>query len=118
MMRAATARLRPPDPPTTTRMPTSAQAGAAERQDRRVDAGQRLHEAEAGLLVVAQHVAGNGAAIAQADPDGFGLRDEIADGEHDAVFADQGAMPDALGAQDLGRERIGRNERADAHHRA
>ena len=27
-------------------------------------------------------------------------------------------MAGALGAQDLGRERIGRNERTDAHHRA
>ena len=65
-MRAATERWRPPAPPTTTRSPTDAAARIAERERRHVELRQRLHQAEAGLLVVAEHVAGHGAAVDEA----------------------------------------------------
>ena len=58
MMRAATERCRPPAPPTTTRSPISACLESAQRKGRQIEAGQRLHQAEARLLVVAQHVPG------------------------------------------------------------
>ena len=64
-MRAATERCRPPAPPTTTRSPTDAALDWPIGERRQVELGQRLHQAEAGLLVVAEHVAGHRAAVAQ-----------------------------------------------------
>ena len=57
---------------------------------------------------------GHDAAVAQGEPDLLGLGDQIADGEHDAVFADQHAVAGALGAERLGGEGVGRHDRADA----
>jgi putative membrane protein len=89
----------------------------AQRQRRQVEMRQRLHHAEAGLLVIAEHVAGHHFAAAERDPDVVGLGDQIADGEHDAVAAHQHAMAGALRAQRLRRERVRRNGGADADHR-
>ena len=91
--------------------------GAAERQGRQIEASQRLQQAEAGLLVEGQHVAGNDASAAVADPDGLGLGDQIADGEHQAVVADDDAVPRPLGAQRLGGEGVGGDDRLDADDR-
>ena len=56
MMRAATERGRPPAPPTTTRSPTSAAFELPSGSAGEVEASQGLQQAEAGLLIVAQHV--------------------------------------------------------------
>ena len=116
-MRAATERCRPPAPPTTTRSPSGDQRRIAERQRRQVEPRERLHQAEAGRLVVAEHVAGHDAAVVEVQPDRLGLGDQIADGEHQAVLADQHAVAGALGAERLGGEGIGRDDRAQPHHR-
>ena len=62
---------------------------AAERQRRQVEPAQRLDQAEAGLLVIGQRMARDGAAVIGVDPDRLGLGDEIADGEDQPVVADR-----------------------------
>ena len=109
--------MRPPAPPITTRSPTSAALRRAERQRRQIELGQRLHQAEAGLLVDAERVARRDAAVAEMQPDGFGLGDQIADGQHQAVV-DQHAVAGALGAKRVGGEGVGRDDRMQADHRA
>ncbi len=63
---------------------------------------ERLHQAEAGLLVVAEHMTGRDAAVAEGQPDLLGLGDQIADRENDAVVADEDAVAGALGTERLG----------------
>ena len=55
-------------------------------------------------------------AVAEMQPDGVGLGDQIADGEHEAIV-DQHAIAGALDAERIGREGIGRNDRMQADHR-
>src|SRR6267142_5186135 len=75
-----------------------------------VELGQRLHQAEAGLLVVAEHMPRDGAAVTQAEPDRLGLGDEIADGQDQTVLADENPVAGPLGAERLGAEGIARND--------
>src|SRR5262245_1548369 len=83
-----------------------------------VDTRQRLHQAEAGFLVVAEHMTRRDLAVAEGEPDLFGFGDEITDGEDDATLADQDAIAGAFGAERLGRECVRRNDRTDADDRA
>ena len=74
----------------------------AERQCGEVDAGERLHQAETCLLVITEHVPGHRAAVAEGEPDLLRLGDEIADGQHRAIFADQDTVTGTLGAERFG----------------
>ena len=85
----------------------------AERQCRQVDLAERLHQAEAGLLVGAERVALDHAAVAQMQPDLLGLGDQIADGQHQPVV-DQHAVAGALAAQGVGGEGVGRDDGVQA----
>ena len=85
----------------------------AERQRLQVKFGERLHQAEAGFLVEAERGAFDRAAVAEMQPDGFRLGDQIADGEDQAV-ADDDAVAGALDAQRFGGEGVGRNDRMQA----
>ena len=87
-----------------------------DRQCRQPEPRQRLHQPEPGHLVVGDHVAGNRAPVREMEPDGLGLGNEVADGEHHAV-ANQNAVAGALGAERLGGEGVGRNDRPQPHHR-
>ena len=49
-------------------------------------------------------------------PDGLGLGDQIADGQHQPV-ADQNAVAGAFDAERLGGEGVGWNDRTQADHR-
>ena len=91
-------------------------ARRADRQRRQIELAERLHQAEAGLLVEAERMALHHAAVAEMQPDGFGFGDQIADGEHQAVV-DQHAVAGALDAQRLGGEGVGRDDRMQADHR-
>ena len=91
--------------------------GVAERQGRQIELRERLHQPEAGRLVVAEHVARHHAAVIEMQPDRLGLGDQVPDGEHHAVLADQHAVAGALGAERLGRERVARDDRMQPHHR-
>ena len=91
-------------------------ARGADRQRRQVDRAERLHQAEAGLLVEAERVAFHHAAVAEMQPDGLGFGDQIADGQHQAVV-DQHAVAGALDAERLGGEGVGRDDRMQADHR-
>ena len=62
-------------------------------------------------------MAGNDASAAVADPDGLGLGNQIADSEYQAIVADDDAVPRPLGAQRLGGEGVGWNDRLDADDR-
>ena len=57
------------------------------------------------------------AAVAEMQPDRFGLGDEIADGQHQPVV-DQHAIAGAFGAERLRAEGIGRNDRMQPDHRS
>ena len=56
------------------------------------------------------------AAVAEMQPDGFGLGDQIADGQHQSVV-DQHAVAGALGAERVRAEGVGRDDRMQADHR-
>ena len=91
-------------------------SGRTERQRIDVDAAERLHQAETGFGIEAQRVTFHHAAIAEMQPDRFGLGDQIADGQHQSVV-DQHAVAGALGAEGFGGERIVRDDRMQADHR-
>ena len=63
-MRAATAPCRPPAPATTTSSPTLPARSLPSGSARHVETRERLHQAEAGHLVEAEHVARHDAAAA------------------------------------------------------
>src|SRR3954454_15107779 len=91
-----------------------ADAGGArlsERQRWQVYAGQCLHQPEARLLVIAEYVTGCRLPVAEREPNLIGLRDQITDGEHHAVLANEDAVAGTLGPKRLGRERVRRNDR-------
>ena len=67
---------------------------------------ERLHETEAALEIEAERMAFDDAAVAEMQPDRFGLGDQIADGQHQPVV-DQDAVAGALGAQRLRAEGVG-----------
>ncbi len=64
-MRAATERLRPPAPRDHDGLTHLGGLRLADRQRRQVDPRQRLHQSEAALLVIGEHVPGNAAAVAR-----------------------------------------------------
>ncbi len=88
----------------------------AERQRIEIDRPERLHEAEAALLIEPQRVALHYMPAAEMQPDGFRLRDQIADGENQSV-ADQHAIARPLGSERIRGEGIRGNDRVNAHHR-
>ena len=88
----------------------------ADLERRQIDLAERLHQAETGLLVEAERMALHHAAVAEMQPDRFGLGDQIADGEHKAVV-DQHAVAGALDTERVGSEGIRRNDRMQADHR-
>ena len=60
--------------------------GRAKRQRLEIEIAERLHQAEAGFEIEAERVALHHAAVAEMQPDGFGLGDEIADRQHQPVI--------------------------------
>ena len=84
----------------------AAGTGAAALERAHAQLGERLHQSEAGGLVVGERKATRHRALVGSDPDGAGLGDEIADREHQAVIADDDAVAGALGAEDLRGEGI------------
>ena len=78
---------------------------------------ERLHQPETAFGIEAERVARHHAPVAEMQPDGFGLGDEIADGQHQA-FVDQHAVAGAFGAERVGAEGVGRNDRMQADHRS
>jgi hypothetical protein len=90
--------------------------GRADRKRRQVDAAERLHQPEAGFGVEAERMALRHAAVAEMQPDRLRLGDQIADGEHQTV-ADQHAVAGAFGAERVGGEGVGGNDRMQPDHR-
>ena len=91
---------------------------AADLDRRHRQAPERLHQPEPGLLVVAEHRRRHRAADAGGQPDRLGLGDQITDGQHQPVAADQDGAAGALGAERPGGERVLRNRRLQPQHRA
>src|SRR6516164_4472777 len=81
---------------------------------RNVQFAQGLDETEAGLLVVGEDMTRYGTATGGGEPDRLGLGDEIADGQDEAVLADQYTAAGAFGAERPGREGVLRNRRPQA----
>src|ERR1043166_8284955 len=75
---------------------------------RHVEARERLHQSEAGRLIIAEHVARHRTPVDQVDPDSLRFGDEISDGEHQSV-ADKHAVASALGAERAGNGVLIRN---------
>ena len=88
----------------------------ADRQRLEIETAERLHQAEAGFPIEAERMAFHHPAVAEMQPDGLGLGDQIADGQHQPV-ADHHAIAGALGAERLGGEGIGRNDGMQPDHR-
>jgi hypothetical protein len=87
-------------------------ARIAELELGQLERAERLDETEAGHLVVGKHVGGDDPAIVGRQPDFLGLGDEVADGQHQAVVADDDAAAFADGAQRRGGEGVVRDVRA------
>src|ERR1700722_16319328 len=90
--------------------------GRAERQRGAIDVAKPLHQSETGHRIKAERMAFDHAAIAEMKPHGFGLGDEIADGEHQSVV-DHDAIARALGAQRVCAEGVRGDDRMQADHR-
>jgi hypothetical protein len=82
-------------------------ARIAQRQGRQLQRLERVDQAEAGHGVIAENVGGNPAPFVGDQGDLVGLGDQIADGQHQAVVADDDSVAQPLGAQRLGGERVG-----------
>ncbi|EGE60795.1 hypothetical protein RHECNPAF_1340044 [Rhizobium etli CNPAF512] len=82
---------------------------------RSVENAERLHQAEAAFLIIGKGMGGNHPAVLGRQPDFLRLGDEITDGQHQAVVAndDAAALPDS--AKRLRREGIFRNGGTDGH---
>ena len=115
MMREATDRDRPPNSGQHHALADGGLGGHADRQDRQVKPRQRLHQTEAGLLIIGERMARNRRTAPWAYPDRFGFGDQISDGQHQAAVADQHPVAGTLGPQRLRREGILRNDRAEAY---
>src|SRR5262245_39770542 len=63
-----------------------------ERQRRELDVRERLHEAEARLLVIAEHMSRRRLTVAEGEPDLLGFGDQVSDGEDDATLTDDDAI--------------------------
>ena len=87
----------------------------ADRQRRQIDLAERLHQAETGLAVEAERMAFNDTPVAEMQPDGLGLGDQVADGQHQAIV-DQHAVAGTFGAEGLGGEGVRRNDGVQAEH--
>jgi len=88
---------------------------SAEGQRRQVEPPQRLDQAESGLIVEAEHMPLDRAALAAMNPNRLGFHDQVADGQ-DQPLVDQDAVSGALGSQGLRRESFGRHQRMQPHH--
>ena len=86
----------------------------AELERGHAEPAERLDQAEAARLIVADHVRLRGRAAVGGEPDGLGLGDQIADRQHQPVRADHDAVAGARGAEDRGGERVVRDLRAQA----
>ena len=112
----ATDRVRPPAPPMHHAIADLGGGRRAQRQRIEIHPAERLHQAEAGHGIEAERMAVHHAAVADMQPDGFGLGDQIADGQHQPVI-DQHAIAGALGAQGVGAEGVAGDDRMQADHR-
>ena len=101
----ATDRVRPPAPPSTTRSPISVAAEEPSGTGIEIEAAERLHQAKTGLGVEAERMALHHAAVAEMQPDGLGLGDQIADGQ-DQPVVDHHAVAGAFGAEIVGAEGV------------
>ena len=99
-MRAASACSDPAVPDDGHCLAHLCRGGATPLHRRHIEPPQRRDQTESGRLVIRQCVSGKTAAVVGRDPDRFGFRDEIADGENEPVRADDHAVTDPLGAQD------------------
>ena len=86
-------------------------ARAPELERRTIERAKRLHEAEAGLAVDRERVAGGDAAFGVGEPHVLGLHDQIADRQHKTALADDDAAARPLLAQCLGGEGVLRESR-------
>jgi hypothetical protein len=77
-----------------------------------------LHETEAGCRVVRQRVARHDAAVVGREPDRLRLGDQIADGEHQPVVANDDRAARSLGAENRRGERVLGDFRAQHDDRA
>ena len=87
------------------------------RERRDAELAERLHQAEAGGLVVGEREAADHHALVGGHPDRARLGDQVADGEDEAVVADHHAIPHPLRAEDLRGERVLRDLGAQLHDR-
>ncbi len=81
----------------------------AERQRGNVEAAKRLNQPKAGFEIKAESVTLHHAAIIEVQPHRFGLRDQVADRQHQSVV-DHDPVAGPLGAEIIGAESIGRND--------
>ncbi len=87
----------------------------AELHCRQRDPAERCHEAETGDVVVGHNVRGHRGAIGSGEPDALRLCNEIADGEHEPVWANDDAATDALHAKVVSRKCVVRHLGAEQH---
>ena len=113
----ATDRVRPPAPPTTTRSPIWAAAeepiGSGSRSMRPSACTRPKPVSESKPSAWPSHHA----AVAEMQPDRFGLGDQIADGQHQSVV-DHHAIAGALGAEGVRAEGVGGDDRMQPDHRS
>ena len=102
-MRAGAARADPPKLATITTSSLDKVRGFAESDRLDLQRRDRLQQAEAGLMVVADDIGGHGAAVIRHHLGGMRLDHQIADGEHQAVLVDDDAGALALAAEILRR---------------
>ena len=89
---------------------------AAQRHGGQPQRRQRLQQAEAGGYVVGQHARGNDAILVELELHLVGLQDEITDGEHQAIVADDDAGAFARAPEHGIRACIFDRQCAHAHH--
>ena len=69
----------------------------SERNRRGGNPRQRLHQTEAGVMIVCNHMSGDGVAFVREQPYRLGFGNEIAYGEYKPVGVDENAITSAFG---------------------
>ena len=84
---------------------------------RRGQLAERLHQSEAGRLIIGERMTRDRRTLVRVQPDGRRFGDQIADREHESIVANDDTVADPLGTQDPGGKGVLRNLGAQKHHR-
>ena len=90
--------------------------GIAQGQHRHPQGFERLHQTETALIIVSEHMGLHDPTLVGGQPDFFGLGNQVADGDDEAIIPNDNALARPLRAERLGGEGIVRGACPKGNH--